>query len=404
MSGKFLPYGRQTIDAEDERAVIEALRSDYLTTGPLVGRFEQAFRAATGAANAVVCANGTAGLHLTALALGWQRGDAVIVPTLTFLATANCATYVGAEPVFADVDPDSGLMRPQDLEAALALAKGKKVKAAIAVHLNGQCCDMPALAAICSAKGIALIEDACHAIGGVVEEGGRALAVGACAHSAAAVFSLHAIKTVTMGEGGVITANDAKLAQAMSDLRNHGMIRDPARWQAREQAFTDGAANPWYYEMPVPGFNYRATDLQCALGFSQLSKLARFVARRAELVGRYNRLLAPLAPLVRPIAYSKGQRPAWHLFVARVDFAAAGTTRAAVMKQLAAAGIGTQVHYIPVHRQPYYWARNPGLDLPGAQAYYERCLSLPLHPSMDDGDVDRVVAALCGALGLAKTA
>jgi UDP-4-amino-4,6-dideoxy-N-acetyl-beta-L-altrosamine transaminase len=400
VSRAFLPYGRQTIDAEDERLVLEVLRSPYLTTGPMVGRIEQAFRDITGAPYAVVCSNGTAGLHLTALGLGWKPGDAVIVPTLTFLATANCATYVGAEPIFADVDPDSGLLRPEDLEAALRRARNKSVKAAIAVHLNGQCCDMPALAEICRAHGIVLVEDACHAIGSASTTPNGTVLTGACEHSAAAVFSLHPVKTATMGEGGIVTTKNASLAQAMSELRNHGITRDPARWQMREQGFTDGKPNPWYYEMSVPGFNYRATDLQCALGLSQLGKLARFIARRAELVAEYDRLLAPLAPIVRPIRRMPGQRPGWHLYVALVDFGKAGTTRADVMNKLTAAGIGTQVHYLPVHLQPYYRARNASLDLPGAQAYYDCCLSLPLHASMNSGDVARVVAALSAAIGL----
>jgi UDP-4-amino-4,6-dideoxy-N-acetyl-beta-L-altrosamine transaminase len=383
--------------------VLEALRSPYLTTGPMIGRIERAFTAIAGAPHAVVCANGTAGLHLTALALGWKPGDAVIVPTLTFLATANCATYVGAEPIFADVDPDTGLLRPGDLEAALHRASGKKVKAAIPVHLNGQCCDMAALAEICRAKGITLVEDACHAIGSVtIGPGGKATPVGACTHSAAAVFSLHPVKTATMGEGGIVTTKDAGIARAVSELRNHGIIRDPARWQAREQSFTDGQPNPWYYEMHAPGFNYRATDLQCALGLSQLNKLARFVTRRAKLVAQYDRMLAPLAPLVRPITRLPQQQPGWHLYVALIDFGAAGTSRSIVMKELTAAGIGTQVHYLPVHLQPYYRTRNSALDLPGARAYYERCLSLPLHPSMEPGDVERVVTALRAALGQAK--
>jgi dTDP-4-amino-4,6-dideoxygalactose transaminase len=294
-------------------------------------------------------------------------------------------------------------MRPQDLEAALAHAHGQTVKSAVPVHLAGQCCDMPALAEIARAYGFALVEDACHAIGGTLRSAnGTAIPVGACEHSIAAVFSMHPVKTATMGEGGIVTTNDAVLAQALADFRNHGMVREPARWQSGDLAFTDGTPNPWYYEMAVPGFNYRATDLQCALGLSQLGKLTRFVARRAELVAEYDLLLAPLAPVVKPIRRMPDQSPGWHLFVALIDFAAAGTTRLAVMNTLAAAGIGTQVHYIPVHLQPFYRAQNPTLDLPGARAYYERCLSLPLYPSLERGDLERVVAELCAALGLPK--
>jgi len=401
MSQAFLPYGRQQIDAEDERLVLEALRSDFLTTGPMVQRIERRFTEITGAQRAVVCANGTAGLHLAALALNWGPGDAVIVPTLTFLSTANCVTYVGAEPIFADVDPQTGLMRPEDLDAALFRARGKRIRAVIPVHLGGQCCDMQALSDICRARKLDLVEDACHAVGGtIVDADGKQVPVGACDRSTAAVFSFHPVKTATMGEGGIVTTNDARLADAMAEFRNHGMIRDPDRWRAREQGFTDGAPNPWYYEMHAPGFNYRATDLQCALGISQLAKLSRFVARRAELVARYDRALALLAPIVRPTVRMSGQKPGWHLYVVLIDFASAGTTRAKVMRSLAASGIGTQVHYLPVHLQPYYRSKNPDLELPGACAYYARCLSLPLHAGLGDGDVDLVVAALAAALGL----
>jgi dTDP-4-amino-4,6-dideoxygalactose transaminase len=212
---------------------------------------------------------------------------------------------------------------------------------------------------------------------------------------------MHPVKIATMGEGGIITTNDEKLAGRMSEFRSHGMTRDPKRWQSRELGFTGNQPNPWYYEMQSLGFNYRATELQCALGLSQLSKLPRFVDIRAKLVAYYDRLIAPFDSIVQPIARRGTQAPGWHLYAVRIDFATARKSRADVMRQLASAGIGTQVHYLPVHLQPYYRSLNPGLSLPGANAYYESCLSLPLHAAMSESDVERVVRTLTSALGLA---
>jgi len=395
----FLPYGRQSIDDSDVEAVVAVLRSDWLTTGPAVERFEAAVREATGARHALACANGTAALHLGALALELGPGDALVVPSLTFLATANCARYVGAEVIFADVDPLSGLMGPEHLEAALRRAGDLHVRAVAPVHLAGQVVDLAAIGDLARRHGLAVMEDACHALGGTYDRADGPARVGACADSELACFSLHPVKTVTMAEGGIVTTNDDRLAERVARLRSHGMVREPGRFERTEQAFTDGVANPWYYEMPEVGLNYRASDLHCALGAAQLARLDTFVARRAALVARYDAALAPLALVLRPAGRRGGQRPGWHLYVALVDFAALGTTRAALMARLREAGVGTQVHYLPVHRQPYYRARYGDLHLPGADAFYDRCLSLPLYPGMADEDVDRVAAALTGALG-----
>ena len=396
MTTGFLPYGRQSIDQADIDAVVAVLKSDWLTTGPAVERFEEAARVATGARHALACANGTAGLHLGALALGLQPGEALVVPTLTFLATANCARYVGAEVLFADVNPESGLTTPDHLEAALARAGDLKPRALAPVHLAGQTADMPAIAELARRNGLAVMEDACHAIGGTYQRKDGKAKVGACADSDLAVFSLHPVKTVTMAEGGIVTTNDDRLAERVARLRTHGMQRDPARFIETAQAFTDGAPNPWYYEMPEVGLNYRASDLHCALGAAQLTRLEAFVARRAELVSIYDELLADLAPVVRPTALRAGQEPGWHLYVVLIEFGALGLPRAEIMARLKEQGIGTQVHYLPVHRQPYYRERYGALDLPGADAFYERCLSLPLYPGMTDEDVERVADALRG--------
>jgi len=386
----FLPYGRQTIEDDDVAAVAAALRADFLTTGPTVEAFETAFKAKVGAEHAIAVSNGTATLHLAMLALGVGQenggeGDVCIAPSVTFLATANCARYVGAEVVFADVDPDSGLMTPDTLADALKRAGDRRVKAVLPVHLRGDICDLPGLKLLADGVGAVLVEDAPHALGSVATFDGVAHPVGDGAYSSFASFSFHPVKTLATGEGGMLTTNDAALAARARSLRGHGMVR-PA------------GAEPWVYEMPELGFNYRIPDVLCALGISQLSKLDRFVARRRTLAALYAEKLAALAPTVRLAESPTWSDPALHLLTVLIDFEAAGTTRRAVVEALKAKGIGSQVHYIPVHAQPYYQARYGALDLPGADAWYARCLTLPLYPGMADGDVDRVVEALAAAL------
>ena len=382
----FLPYGRQTIEDDDVAAVAAALRADFLTTGPAVEAFEAAFRRKVGAEHAVAVANGTATLHLAMLALGVGEGDVCVAPSVTFLATANCARYVGAEVVFADVDPDSGLMTPDTLAQALKRASGRRVKAVLPVHLRGDVCDLPGLKALAAGVGAALVEDAPHALGSVGTFDGVAHPVGDGAFSSFASFSFHPVKTLATGEGGMLTTNDATLAARARSLRGHGMVRPPG-------------AEPWVYEMPELGFNYRIPDVLCALGLSQLAKLDRFVARRRTLAALYAEKLAALAPVVRLAESPAWSDPALHLLTVLIDFEALGVTRRAVVEALRAQGVGSQVHYIPIHHQPYYQARYGALDLPGADAWYARCLTLPLYPGMADADVDRVVGALAGALG-----
>jgi UDP-4-amino-4,6-dideoxy-N-acetyl-beta-L-altrosamine transaminase len=396
MSGRFLPYGRQDIDAADLAAVAEALQSDYLTTGPLVGEFEAEFAKTVGARHAVISNSGTAALHLACVALDLGPGDSVIVPAVTFLATANAARFCGADVIFADVDPLTGRLTAETFEAALARNPNASVRAVLPVHLNGHCVDMPAIRAIAEPRGIAVIEDACHAVGGRHQAGNNSLAaVGSCALSELACFSLHPVKTITSGEGGVTTTNDPSAYRRMLSFRTHGMVREPSAFLQPELGLdADGAANPWYYEMQALGFNYRITDFACALGLSQLKRLDGFGKRRRELTARYDRMLAPLAPVIRPVLPAPGDDPVLHLYAVLIDFARIGRSRAQVMKDLKAAGIGTMVHYIPVNRQPYYRQLYGESRLPGAEAYYERVLSIPLYPAMLDADVDRVVDAL----------
>ncbi|MBR7618100.1 UDP-4-amino-4,6-dideoxy-N-acetyl-beta-L-altrosamine transaminase [Phenylobacterium sp. 20VBR1] len=387
MVGPLLPYGRQTIEDDDIAAVAQALRADFLTTGPLVDAFETAFAEKVGARHAVACANGTAALHLAMLALDVQPGEACIVPAITFLATANCARYVGAEVVFADVDPLTGLMTPDTLAEAISRVGDRKLRAVLPVHLRGDTAQLPALAALAQGAGAVLVEDAPHALGSTMRFGNTSERVGDVRHSAMATFSFHPVKTIATGEGGMVTTNDDGLAQRLKTLRTHGMLRPEG-------------ADPWIYEMPEPGFNYRLPDILCALGLSQLAKLDRFAARRKALAARYLEALKPLAPIVRPASRPDWSDPVLHLMVALIDFPAVGKTRRQVVDDLKARGVGTQVHYIPVHTQPYYRERYGALELPGAQTWYETCLSLPLYPGMADEDVDRVVGALREVLGL----
>lgn len=396
----FLSYGRQHIDDDDVAAVTAVLRSDFLTTGPTVEALEASVRNATGAAHAVVCSNGTAALHLAMMALGVGEGDVVVVPSMTFLASVNAARFVGAEVVFADVDPDSGLMTPDNLDAAIARSP-KPPRASIVVHLCGQTTDLDELADVAARHRSELVEDACHALGTRHRYRNREGLAGDGHRSKAACLSFHPVKAVTTGEGGAITTNDARVAERLARFRSHGIVRDPKMFALKDIAFdTDGTANPWHYEMPEIGYNYRLSDINCALGVTQLAKAGRFAARRAELASHYDELLNPFAPILRPVARMPWCVPAWHLYSVMIDFPATGKSRAAVIRELRDQAIGSQVHYIPVHRQPYYAARYGVADLPGTDRYFSRQLSLPLFFDMTKADVERVVGALSGILGV----
>jgi dTDP-4-amino-4,6-dideoxygalactose transaminase len=366
------------------------LTGGHLAQGPRVAAFEAALAARVGAGAGVACSSGTSALHLALAALDVGPGDICIVPAITFLSTATAARLCGAEVVFADVDPVSGLMTDRTLREAAARAGGPVV-AALPVHLGGRMCDMPALARAADDLGMLLVEDACHALGSV--RGGDP--AGGCRHSAASAFSFHPVKTIACGEGGMVTTNDPELAARMMRLRNHGVTHDPALMvDAVLSLDADGARHPWSYEQLELGFNYRMTDLEAALGLSQLHKLDRFVDRRAGLAALYDMLLQPLGGKVRPAQAARDESPSLHLYAVHIDFAAAGLTRDALMRALAAEGIGTQVHYIPVYRQPYFAQRYGALRLPGAEAYYADVLALPLFPAMTEADVERVVDKL----------
>lgn len=381
-----LPYGRQTIEDDDIASVAEALRDAFLTTGPRVVAYEKAFAQAVGAPHAVACNSGTAALHLAVLAADLGPEDAAVVPSLTFLATANVVRMTGAEVVFADVDAETGLMTPETLSTALRANPGPaKIKLAMPVHLNGQLCDMPSLATAAQIHGAVLVEDACHALG-VAD-------VGAARHSQTACFSTHPVKGIATAEGGMVTTRDGQRAERMRRLRSHGMTRDASTFVNTELAFEGNETNFWYYEMLEIGWNYRLPDVLCALGINQLRKLARFHERRREIASLYDRLLAPLAPHVLPVSNANAEH-GWHLYVLRIDFATLGLTRARFANAMRERGVGSQVHYIPVHLQPYYRRRYPEVSLPGADAYYARCLSIPFYPAMTDADVHHVAETI----------
>lgn len=402
MSQGFLPYGRQLIDEEDIEAVARVMRSDFLTAGPEVPAFEAAFAGYVGGGvEAVACSNGTTALHLALDGLGLTPGEVAIVPSVTFMATANAARYCGAEVMFADVDPDTGLMTPDTLKVAIRAARerfaGARIGAVLPVHLAGEVCDLEALYPIAQEEGAALIADSCHALGSDWSDStGKRHSVGDAAFCDAATFSFHPVKTIACGEGGMITTARTELAETMRRQRSHGIERDPER-----MAEPNAASWPWYHEMADLGWNYRLPDMNASLGHSQLKKLPGFADKRRRLAELYRDALRPLAPLVRPPAGREGSDPCRHLLNARIDFEQAGVTREAVMERLKAQGVGTQVHYIPVHTQPYYEARYGRQHLPGAAAYYARTLSLPLFPAMDEGDPARVSHALKAALEMA---
>ena len=383
-----IPYGRQDIRQADVDAVVEVLRSDFLTQGPQVPRFEARVAEYCGAPHAVAVCNATAALHLACLALGLGPGDRLWTSPITFVASANCALYCGATVDFVDIDPRTGTLCPDALAAKLAEAErqGTLPKVVVPVHLCGQPCDMEAIAALARRYGFKVVEDAAHAIGARY----RDEPVGNCRHSDITIFSFHPVKIVTTGEGGMALTRSAELAERMALLRSHGITRDPAQ-------MTRAADGPWYYEQVDLGFNYRMTDLQAALGTSQMDRLDEYVARRHQIADAYDRRLADL-PLTTPFR-PDDRRSAFHLYVVRLRLDRVPRSHRAVFESLRSQGIGVNLHYIPVHTQPYYRAMGfgPG-DFPAAERYYAEAISLPMFPTLGEDDQGRVVTALEKAL------
>jgi UDP-4-amino-4,6-dideoxy-N-acetyl-beta-L-altrosamine transaminase len=378
-----IPYGRQDISEDDIRAVTEVLRSDWLTQGPAIERFEQQVAQYCGARYAVAVSNATAALHIACLAAQVKPGGVLWTSPNTFVASANCALYCGATVDFVDIDPHTCNMSVDALERKLAQAQrdGALPDVVVQVHFAGQSCDMARIHALARDYGFTVIEDASHAIGGRY----RDTAVGSCAFSDMTVFSFHPVKIVTTGEGGMVLTNSPELVERLRLLRSHGITRDPALMEGEP-------AGAWDYQQVTLGFNYRMTDLQAALGVSQMGRLDAFVARRQQLADRYDSLLDGLG-LVLPGRDAQASS-AWHLYVVRVP-----GERARVFDTLRGLGIGVNVHYIPVHTQPYY--RRLGFrdgDYPAAEQYYRAAITLPLFAAMTEAQQDEVVAALKQAL------
>lgn len=372
----FLPYGRQAIDESDIQAVVEVLRSDWLTTGPKVAEFEDAFAAWVGAKYAVSFSSGTGALHGAAFAAGLKPGDEVITSPMTFAATANCILYQGATPVFADVSRDTLNLDP----AECARRVTPRTKAILPVDYGGHPADLNAIGELAETHNLVVIEDACHALG--AEYHGRR--VGNISHMTA--FSFHPVKHLTTGEGGMVTTDSVQFAEILRRFRNHGISSDARQRQANDE---------WFYEMVLLGFNYRLTDIACALGIRQLEKLASNLERRREIAHRYNAAFAKVPGITLPDV-RLGINPAWHLYPIRLDLAKLSAGRAEVFHALRAENIGVNVHYIPVHRHPYYRDRfgYSGGEFPVVEEAYQRLISLPMFHAMSDEDVADVIAAV----------
>jgi UDP-4-amino-4,6-dideoxy-N-acetyl-beta-L-altrosamine transaminase len=381
-----IPYGRQDITQADIDAVVEVLRSDFLTQGPQVPGFEERLAAYCGAAHAVAVNSATSALHIACLALGLGKGDWLWTTPNTFVASSNCALYCGAKVDFVDIDPLTWNLCPQALERKLAAAEreGKLPKIVVPVHLCGTTCDMQAIHALGKRYSFKIIEDASHAVGARYRDD----PVGNCRHSDITVFSFHPVKIVTTAEGGAALTNQTALAEKMALLRSHGITRDPTQMTKA----TDG---PWYYEQIDLGFNYRMTELQAALGLSQMGRLDAYVERRQSIAARYDTLLAALPLRMQ----RRSGHSALHLYVVRLKLDQLSRSHREIFTDLRERGIGVNLHYIPVHTQPFYRAMGFATgDFPEAERYYREAISLPMYPRMTEDEQNRVVEALTGAL------
>jgi perosamine synthetase len=371
-----LPYGRQSLDETDIRVVVDVLRSDWLTTGPKVAEFEEAFAARVGARHAVSFSSGTAALHGAAFAAGLKPGDEAITTPLTFAASANCVLYQGATPVFADVCRDTLNLDPEQVERRIT----SRTRAIIAVDYAGHPADLQPIQELAKQKGVVVVEDACHALGAEY----RDRRVGGIADMT--VFSFHPVKHITTGEGGMVATNDARLAETLSRFRNHGISSDARQRQSSGQ---------WHYEMVLLGFNYRLPDIACALGLEQLKRLDSNLARRREIAGHYTAAFREIPGVVPPCVRAD-VNPAWHLYPIRLDPERLAADRAQVFRALRAENIGVNVHYIPVHYHPYYRDRfgDKRGQFPVAEDAYERLISVPLFHAMSDADMQDVIHAM----------
>lgn len=390
-----IPYGKQSISADDIAAVVDALQSDLITCGPRAAGFEEKFAEYVGAKHAIAVCNATAALHLALLVAHVGKGDRVITSPNTFLSSSNCAAFVGATPDFCDIDPATYNMDSDALQQMWS----DDVKAVIPVAFSGQSADMKSIAEFARSHGAIVIEDACHGTGGGFIQDGKSWKQGGHPWADITVFSFHPVKTLTTGEGGMLVTNDDDFANRARFLRNHGMSRDPSSFEglgSNTPVFKEQGS--WYYEMHELGYNFRITDIQCALGSSQLKKLPEFMQRRRDIVARYNEAFASLSWLQTPALRQEQDRDAisWHLYTVQIDFTSLHKSRSAVMQELREQGVGSQVLYIPVYLQPWYrktYGYQPG-KCPNAEAYYAKALSLPLYPSMTDAEIEQVISSV----------
>lgn len=384
-----IPYGKHYIDEDDINAVVDVMRSGFLTQGPSVIDFEHAFSKYVGANYAVAVSSGTAGLHLAAIVAGVGPGNNLVTSPVTFVASANAALYAGAKPIFADISPDTINLSPESLESVLGVTSD--VRAVMPVHFSGLPCNMKAIKSAADKVGAVVIEDAAHALGASYENGKK---VGCCDQSLMTVFSTHPVKAISTGEGGVITTNSEAIYSKLLSLRSHGISRNPQSFQVKEQISTANQPNPWYYEMQELGFNYRITDMQCGLGSSQLKKLDSFIARRAILAKKYDEAFFGMRHC-RPAQPSGREISGHHLYVLRINFEEIGLSRAELMNLLRNRGVGSQVHYIPVPAHPYY--RQLGYSpqkYPNAEQYYREALSIPMFYGLSDEQQDVVIDSI----------
>jgi len=374
---KYIPYGRQSIDSSDIKAVLSVLKSDFLTQGPRLEEFEKAICRYTGARYCLALSSATAALHIGILALELEKGSEGITSPITFVASANCLLYANLKPKFADIDSTTYNINPDEIKKKIT----NKTKVLVPVHFRGLACDMIKIHQIAKKNKLFVIEDASHAIGSRYEDGS---VVGSCKYSDLTVFSFHPVKTITCGEGGAVTTNNKRLYQKLLLLRTHGITKDPKQMSQ--------SPGPWYYEMQRLGFNYRLSELHATLGLSQFKKLNRICARRRKIINDYNHAFADLSAVTTA---PEDDKSCYHLYVLKIDFKRIKKSRKQVMQELKEMSIGTQVHYIPVHLQPYY--QKLGYrhgDFSQAEKYYKEALSLPLYHTMTDRDISRVIVAV----------
>ncbi len=386
---KLIPYGKHHIDADDIEAVVRVLESDFLTQGPVVEVFERAIADYCGVKFALAVSSGTAALHIAALASGITSRDRLITSPITFVASANAGIYAGSSIAFADINSETINMDPESLKSALE--KFPDIKVVVPVHFAGLPCDMDAISQVCSEFKVSIIEDAAHALGAKYQDGSR---VGNCKYSDMTIFSLHPVKSIAAGEGGIVTTNDEGIYKKLLRLRSHGINKLDDEFLVPDADFPNGEREPWYYEMQSLGFNYRITDIQCALALSQLAKLNSFVARRNTLAGCYDREFLG-NDLIKPAQAVDKSNSGHHLYPVRIKFSNIGKSRKLVMNQLLEAGIATQIHYIPVPFHPFY--RNLGFkpdDYPNAMKFYREALSIPLFFDLSGKEQEFVTMSL----------